>query len=63
MGEVATVTWAHRVRALGDKLGRPPTLEELLEEAKDYEMSEDEIAEQAKSFARGMMQTGDPRFD
>lgn len=60
---VSGVTWAHRVRALGDKLGRPPTIEELLQEAKNYEMTDEEIEEQRKSFARGMMPTGDPRFD
>ena len=55
--------WKDRVDLLRKRLGREPTLEELLEAARDYKMSPGEIEEQRQSWLRGMMPTGDPRFD
>lgn len=57
------ITWRERVEALQGILGREPTLDELLEEAKKHEMTPEERQAQRESFARGMIPTGDPRFD
>jgi len=55
--------WKDHVRALVQKLGRRPTLGELLEIAKTYKMTPEEIQAQRESFARHNIATGDPRFD
>jgi len=57
------ITWEERVKTLRNILGRRPTLDELLEEARKHEMTPEEKQAQRESFARGMMPTGDPRFD
>lgn len=58
-----SIAWMERLIDLKIRLGREPTLEELLEEAKKHEMTPEEIRRQRESFVRGMMSTGDPRFD
>lgn len=55
--------WKDQVHALHQKLGRAPTLDELLELAATYEMTPEEIQAQRDSLTRAMMPTGDPRFD
>lgn len=57
------ITWAEKVQNLTQSLGRKPTLQELLLIAPLHEMTEEERREQQASFLRGMMPTGDPRFD
>lgn len=57
------ITWRERVETLQGILGRKPTLDELLEEAKKHKMTPEERQAQRESFARGMMSTGDQRFD
>lgn len=57
------ITWRDRVVNLTKALGRKPTLEELLAIAEIHQMTPEEIKEQRESFTRGMMPTGDPRFD
>lgn len=57
------MTWKDEVQKLNETLGRKPTLDELVERAKTYTMTDEERREQQASFVRGMMPTGDPRFD
>ena len=57
------MAWSDEVQFMRDRLGREPTLDELLERAKTYTMTPDEIQAQRESFARGMRPIGDPRFD
>ena len=57
------MTWADRVNELARRLGRKPVLAELIEEAKNYKMTPEEKQAQMESFIRGLMPTGDPRFD
>jgi len=57
------VTWDERVKGLRDRLGRKPTLSELLADACQHELTPEEVAAQADSFPRGMKPTGDPEFD
>lgn len=57
------ITWAQRVKALKEKLGRRPALDELLEEAKKHTMTKEEKDQQRESMSRANVSTGDPRFD
>ena len=57
------MTWIDKVAGLRARLGREPSLEELVTEARGYEMNTDELEAQKASFVRGMMPTGDPLFD
>ncbi len=49
--------------ALYEKLGRKPTLDEMMEEAKKHTMTPEEVQAQRESFARANVSTGDPNFD
>lgn len=57
------ITWNERVDALCGRLGRRPTLDELMAESREHTMTPAEEQAQRESFVRGMMPTGDPRFD
>lgn len=57
------ITWKERVKTLQGILGRTPTFDELMEEARKHEMTPEERQAQRESFVRGMMPTGDPNFD
>lgn len=46
--------WRDEVKSLTDKLGRRPTLDELLELNKTYTMTPEEIEAQRQSWVRGM---------
>lgn len=48
------ITWAQRLEALMQGLGREPTLDELLFEARRHSMTPDEIEEQRRSWVRSM---------
>lgn len=47
-------TWQEEVAHLAQQLGRQPNLYELIEAARDYKMTDAEIAAQRESWARGM---------
>jgi len=47
-----TVTWKQQVDVAREQLGRELTLAELLELAKDYKMTPEEVEEQRQSWAR-----------
>lgn len=57
------ITWQDRVVALRDRLGRDPTLDELLAESRNHTPTPEEEEAQRESFVRAMMPTGDARFD
>ncbi len=57
------MSWSDKLRKAEKRAGRPLTLNEMIDLARDYEMTEDELKRQRESFARAMMPTGDPRFD
>lgn len=48
------ITWRERVANLRAALGREPTLDELIELAKDHQMTPDEINAQRLSLVRGL---------
>lgn len=48
------LTWPDRLTGLKTKLGREPTLDEMIEEARHHTMTPDEIEAQRQSFARAM---------
>lgn len=47
------VTWADRLLALVHKLGRVPTLDEMIDESRHHTMTPEEVDAQRRSFARG----------
>lgn len=57
------ITWADRLDNLRKALGRPPTLEELLEASSVHQMTPDEYRAQQQSWVRACKPTGDPRID
>lgn len=57
------ITWQQRVLNLRSRLGREPLTSELFEESKVHTLTPEEIEAQRKSWARGNVSTGDPRFD
>ena len=64
MSEAETpITWTQRKHDLAQRLGRSPTLVELMEEAVKHEMTPEEREAQRRSFVEAMMPTGDPRLD
>ncbi len=57
------MTWEDRLDLLRKRLGRELKLDEMLAEARLHKMTPGEIELQRESWVRGMMPTGDPRFD
>ena len=52
-----------RVQVLFQEIKTDPNLLEALREAAGKQMTEEEIKAQRENWVRGMMTTGDPRFD
>lgn len=56
-------SWADVVQWLRDSLNREPTLEEMMSEVPNYQMTPEELKIQQESWAHSNVSTGDPRFD
>ncbi len=56
-------SWILTLKKQESRIGRPLTLNEMIDLAREYDMTQEELKAQQESWVRAMRPTGDPRFD